>query len=48
MGALKYRGEQPQLFERPPMVGLGPGAAQPALDLRPVALGQVVEHIASL
>jgi hypothetical protein len=41
MGALELGGQQAELLERAVMVGLGPGAAQPALDGRAVALEDV-------
>jgi hypothetical protein len=45
---LELRGELPQLIERTGKVLLRPRSAQPLLHLRPLTLGQVVEHVALL
>ncbi len=42
VGVLELVGEPPQLLERPVIVGLRPGLAQPGLDRRPVALGEML------
>src|SRR3954468_9129064 len=46
VGALELGGERLQALERAPVVVVGPGGAEPALDGGPVALGQVLEHVA--
>jgi len=48
MGALELGGEGAQLSERALVVVARPRPPQPLLDRRPVALGQVVEHISLL
>lgn len=48
MAALELAGELRELLKRGLVAALGPRGAQPALDLRTVALGQVVQHVAFL
>jgi hypothetical protein len=48
MGAVELRGQGAQFLERGGVVLARPGSAQPTLYLRPVALGEVVEHVALL
>lgn len=45
MVVIELGGEAPQAVQRASVVVLGPRGAQLVLDLRAVALGQVVEHI---
>jgi hypothetical protein len=47
-GVLEIAAQDAELVERPAQIGLGPRAAQPALDGGAVALEQVVEHAALL
>jgi hypothetical protein len=46
--ALELAGERPELLERLAVIVARPRAAQPSLDGRPVALGQVLDHVALL
>ncbi len=48
MRALELAGEPPELLERAGVIGRRPGAAEPLLDRRPVALGEMLEHVAFL
>src|SRR5581483_3475968 len=48
MRVLELAGERVQLGERPFVIVAGPRPAQPLLHGRPVALGEVVEHVALL
>jgi hypothetical protein len=48
MVVIELGGEAPQAVQRATVVVLGPCGAQLMLDLRPVAVGQVIEHIALL
>jgi hypothetical protein len=48
MVVVKLGGEASQAIQRASVVVLGPRSAQLMLDLRPVALGQVIEHVSLL
>jgi hypothetical protein len=48
MRVVELERQRVELLERGPVVGLLPGSAQPRLDCRAVAIGEMVEDVSLL